>query len=211
MKHPFKVQVFKRDGKPHYSWDTNCLYRDDSFLCTYMKAPRALQHTTKGKTFYFETHAMEWFWVGLPFSIGLSFHPQHHTIGFYCNIHEPVHLSPDTLSFIDLDLDVVRPHDASTFEIVDGDEFDEHQKLYNYPRSYLTLVPAIAQQLKFELEQRAELKAEVLKQELCAAFQNECPQAPLPFKELNTIRELFKQWPTSLNFNPEELFEKKRP
>ncbi|MET0426441.1 MAG: DUF402 domain-containing protein, partial [Actinoplanes sp.] len=40
--------------------------------------------------------------------------------------------SPDAIEVVDLDLDVVRLRDG-TVEVLDEDEFEEHQRLYRYP------------------------------------------------------------------------------
>lgn len=71
---------------------------------------------------------------------------------YYCNICLPPVLQGNTLSFIDLDLDLV--HREEVWTVVDEDEFLENQQLYDYPTdvieraraSLLNLQERIAQQ-----------------------------------------------------------------
>ena len=50
---------------------------------------------------------------------------------FYCNISQPAQLGADTLSFIDLDIDVLVAPDFS-YRVLDLDEFEEHAARYGY-------------------------------------------------------------------------------
>jgi hypothetical protein len=52
----------------------------------------------------------------------------------YCDITTRASwTAPDEISLVDLDLDVLRFRDARPSAIVDEDEFEEHQVLYQYP------------------------------------------------------------------------------
>jgi aminoglycoside phosphotransferase (APT) family kinase protein len=52
----------------------------------------------------------------------------------YCDITTPPQwLGPNEVTAIDLDLDVIRRFDADTSELLDADEFAEHQVRYAYP------------------------------------------------------------------------------
>lgn len=55
----------------------------------------------------------------------------------YVDITTPAAWSDDTVSCVDLDLDVIRRTDGSVF-IDDEDEFEEHQHALGYPRDVIT-------------------------------------------------------------------------
>jgi uncharacterized protein len=63
-----------------------------------------------------------------------SFNSQPSWTEIYCDITTPPQwLGPDEVSAIDLDLDVIRRWDAEISELLDADEFAEHQVRYAYP------------------------------------------------------------------------------
>jgi uncharacterized protein len=62
----------------------------------------------------------------------------------YCDISTPVRWpSPREVTMVDLDLDVVRRRDGHV-ELVDEDEFAEHQVKYGYPRDVIEASTAAA-------------------------------------------------------------------
>jgi protein associated with RNAse G/E len=63
-----------------------------------------------------------------------SFNAQPSWTEIYCDITTPpVWLAPDEVTAVDLDLDVVRRWETGVSELVDEDEFAEHQVRYGYP------------------------------------------------------------------------------
>jgi uncharacterized protein len=56
----------------------------------------------------------------------------------YCDITTPVTwTTPREVTMIDLDLDVVRIRETAAVDLLDEDEFAEHQVKYNYPADVL--------------------------------------------------------------------------
>jgi protein associated with RNAse G/E len=198
---PFKINVFKRDLKPHYSWETQLIYHDakSGFWCTASPAPRWLDHHTKGRRFEFQTQAMEWFWSGLPFSLGWAHDPESKTISCYCNIHEPLKAVANELSFVDLDLDIVINDAFPRPTIIDQTEFLDNFKKYNYPQNYRELVPRSAEQVVELLHTEPLFQTTKLQNIFNAIFTSEgitissCP-------EILVVSEYFRQhpWPREL-------------
>lgn len=58
--------------------------------------------------------------------------PGHGDIDVYVNINTPAAWRTDTLTCVDLDLDVIRFRDGRV-EVVDREEFDLHKERYGYP------------------------------------------------------------------------------
>jgi len=56
----------------------------------------------------------------------------HRHVELYVNINTPVVRQADRMVTVDLDLDVIR-FTSGAVEIVDRDEFEAHQRLYDYP------------------------------------------------------------------------------
>ena len=79
-------------------------------------------------------------------------HPQH-TV--YVNIGTPCSWVGDRVSQVDLDLDVVRRLDG-TVEILDEDEFLQHQDLYAYPTAIIDSARSAAASAVDQLERRFE-------------------------------------------------------
>lgn len=69
-------------------------------------------------------------------------------------------IAPDTVEMIDMDLDVIRRFDGSA-EILDEDEFAEHQVRYGYPRSEIEAAERTAANLLRAVQQFEEPFAEV--------------------------------------------------
>jgi protein associated with RNAse G/E len=58
--------------------------------------------------------------------------PRH--VEIYCDIATPpVWETPDEVTMVDLDLDVVRDRETGKVRLLDEDEFAEHQRRYSYP------------------------------------------------------------------------------
>lgn len=57
---------------------------------------------------------------------------EHPTVEIYVNVSTPVVRHPGRMVSVDLDLDVIRFRNRAV-EIIDQDEFEAHQRLYDYP------------------------------------------------------------------------------
>lgn len=63
----------------------------------------------------------------------------------YCDITSPPQWpSPDEVTMVDLDLDVLRKRDTDLTILVDEDEFAEHQVRYGYPTEVIEAAQAAA-------------------------------------------------------------------
>lgn len=143
----YKVIVQKFDLKNHYDWEPKLLYFSQDFIWTLSIPGRVLNHHTKSSQFQFDTYSMEFFYPNLWYSFNSSYHPEKKVISFYCNIHKPIEFNQNFLSFVDLDLDVInKPSTGVT--IVDQDEFEVHQKTYQYDQDTIKRVPKEAESVK---------------------------------------------------------------
>ena len=69
----------------------------------------------------------------------------------YGNVGTPVEWDDDRLTTIDLDLDVVT-HQDGTVEVVDEDEFIDHQREFGYPEHVVATARATAAWLTLAME-----------------------------------------------------------
>jgi uncharacterized protein len=75
----------------------------------------------------------------------------------YCDITTPARWpDPGEVTAVDLDLDVVRRRADQRVEIVDEDEFDEHQRRYGYPAEVITAAERAAAWLRDAISAGAE-------------------------------------------------------
>jgi protein associated with RNAse G/E len=78
----------------------------------------------------------------------------HREVEVYVNINTPAVRDGDVISYVDLDLDVVRTHDGSV-EIVDRDELELHRAQLGYPDDLVAAAEAAADEV-FERVRRGD-------------------------------------------------------
>jgi uncharacterized protein len=98
------------------------IYRDDEPL--FVTEHDALTLVPPGRWW-----APSW-WIG---------HPE---LEVYVNINTPAERRGDRIVWVDLDLDVIRFRDGRV-EVVDRDEFEEHQVRYGYPGDLIARAEAV--------------------------------------------------------------------
>lgn len=81
------------------------------------------------------TLSTEFYWTDRWYSVFRFREPAGPLRNFYCNINTPARLSGRTLSFVDLDIDVLVAPDFSA-RVLDEEEFDAHEKLFQYPPEF---------------------------------------------------------------------------
>lgn len=90
-----------------------------------------IEHESLG-TIPVGTISTEYYWRDRWYNVFRFAGPDRKLKKFYCNINMPPHFDGETLSYIDLDIDVLVEPDWS-FSILDIDDFESNAKLYNYP------------------------------------------------------------------------------
>ena len=130
----------KWGGQPHYSGEMVHLGDDEHGTWLWGEVGRTIY---RGDAPLFRTEfpvlqlvppgawwTLAW-WIGHP---GLE---------LYVNINTPAEWRGDRIVYVDLDLDVVRTVDGRV-EIVDRDEFEQHQVTYGYPADIVAHTEAAA-------------------------------------------------------------------
>jgi protein associated with RNAse G/E len=116
------VAFTKWGGGEHWTFDGVRLGEDEHG--TWIGCPPPLVIRRPGAEFRFDVAALQLF--------------PHDQYELYVDIATPAVWSGDTVTSIDLDLDVVRRWDG-TVEVLDEDEFDEHRIELGYPAEVVEL------------------------------------------------------------------------
>ena len=124
------MEARKFDGRPHYSWDGYVLEQTEAYLLVANTLGRTLLHHRREAVYTYDNYSLECHPLDADFTVGLDLE-RTGEVTYYCNICLPPVLQGNTLSFIDLDLDLV--HRQGMWTVVDEGEFLENQQLYDYP------------------------------------------------------------------------------
>lgn len=129
------VRSLKHGDRPHRTWRARLETQEGSLIVLDAFFDKEVRHPILG-IIEAGTLSKEYFWTDRWYSVFRFGAPSDgRLLNFYCNVNTPARLEAGTLSFTDLDIDVlVRPD--LTFSILDEDEFEKHAGLYSYPPEY---------------------------------------------------------------------------
>jgi uncharacterized protein len=86
-------------------------------------------------TIHAGTLSTEFFWTDRWYSVFRFREPAGTLRNFYCNLNTPPTFEHDTITFVDLDIDVLVAPDFS-YRVLDEDEFELHALKYQYPPDF---------------------------------------------------------------------------
>ncbi len=125
------VRVCKYDGMEHRRWHARLKRRENSLLVFDAEFAETVQHAELG-TIERGTISTEYYWLDRWYNVFRFATPSGELRNFYCNINQPPAFDGRTLTYVDLDIDVLVAPDLS-YTILDQDEFNENFVRYNYP------------------------------------------------------------------------------
>jgi protein associated with RNAse G/E len=125
------VQVYKYDGVLHRSWPARLLRRDGSLIVLDAKFPDEVVHDLLG-TIAGGTHSLEYYWLDRWYNVFRFARPDGNLRNYYCNVNLPPKFDGKTLSYVDLDLDILVDPDFS-YRVLDVEDFERNAKQYAYP------------------------------------------------------------------------------
>lgn len=125
-----QIHSYKHNGLIHRIWNETTILKSTE-MCVIGANDRTMVTESDGRTWitrepaicYF--HARQWFNV-----IGML---REDGVHYYCNISSPFAYDGEAIKYIDYDLDV-KVFPDMTYNILDGDEYDDHRKAMNYPK-----------------------------------------------------------------------------
>ncbi len=147
------VHALKYDGSLHRAWKARLMRREDSLIVLEGVFEREVRHALLGHIAR-GTLSTEYFWLNRWYNVFRFREPTGEMRNFYCNINQPARLSGHTLSFVDLDLDVLVAPDFS-YKILDRDEFTINAARFRYPPEILSEAEKALAALVSLIERRA--------------------------------------------------------
>lgn len=125
-----EVRVFKYDGAEHRHWNARLARRDGSLLILEAEFEFDVQHHLLGHIRR-GTGTIEYYWLESWYNVFRFLDDNGKTRFYYCNVNLPPAFDGATLSYIDLDIDILVQPDLS-YEVLDLDEFDRHAAFFGY-------------------------------------------------------------------------------
>jgi protein associated with RNAse G/E len=125
------IQTFKYDGSPHRRWSANLSRQENDLLVLDARFNEEIRHDLLG-TIEVGTISLEYYWLDRWYNVFRFSDPAGTLRNFYCNINIPPAFDGETLSYVDLDIDVLVEADFS-YRVLDLDEFEQNSELYEYP------------------------------------------------------------------------------
>lgn len=125
------VKSLKYDGSVNRSWDAVLIAEHGTLILVEGSFGEDVSHPLLG-LIRAGTLSTEYFWTDRWYSVFRFETASGDLLSYYCNINTPVSMKAGTISFIDLDIDVIVAPDFS-LRVLDEDEFELHTRLYDYP------------------------------------------------------------------------------
>ena len=127
---PVTVRVLKYDGTEYRRWKASLAQQEDSLLVLDAEFEFDVQHQLLGEIKR-GTRTIEYYWLDRWYNIFRFLDEDGRTRMFYCNVNIPPAYADSTLSYVDLDIDVLVQPDLS-YQVLDQDEFEKHAELFGY-------------------------------------------------------------------------------
>ena len=124
------VRAYKYDGTLHRTWDADLIRREGSLVVLDAKFTDEIVHELLG-TIASGTHSLEYYWLDRWYNVFRFAQPGGKLRNYYCNINVPAKFDGETLSYVDLDLDILVDPDFS-YRVLDVEDFERNVKLFGY-------------------------------------------------------------------------------
>lgn len=125
------VRACKYDGSEHRRWHAQVLRQEGSLIVLDAKFPTEIIHESLG-TIAAGTHSLEYYWLDRWYNAFRFSQPNGELRNYYCNINAPPTFDGQTLSYVDLDLDILVAPNFS-YQLLDVEDFERNAARYSYP------------------------------------------------------------------------------
>lgn len=125
------VRVTKFDGAEHRRWHASLLKQEGPLLVLDAKFAEEVRHSRLG-LIERGTVSLEYYWLDRWFNVFRFLEPDGRLRSFYCNVNLPPEFDGRTLTYVDLDVDIIVQPDFA-YEVLDRDEFEENALRFDYP------------------------------------------------------------------------------
>jgi len=125
-----EVCSYKYDGLLHRTWPAELVRQEGSLIVLDAKFSAEVIHDLLG-TIASGTHSLEYYWLDRWYNIFRFAEPSGSLRNYYCNVNVPPTFDGETLSYVDLDLDILVEPDLS-YRILDVEDFERNAETYSY-------------------------------------------------------------------------------
>ena len=125
-----EVCSYKYDGLLHRTWPAELVRQEGSLIVLDAKFSADVIHDLLG-TIASGTHSLEYYWLDRWYNIFRFAEPSGSLRNYYCNVNVPPTFDGETLSYVDLDLDILVEPDLS-YRILDVEDFERNAETYSY-------------------------------------------------------------------------------
>jgi len=146
------VRVLKHDGSEHRRWRGRIVYREANLLVLEAEFDADVSHHLLGEIKR-GTRLIEYYWLDRWYNVFRFLHDDGSTRLYYCNINKPPDFDGQSLTYIDLDIDVMVRPDYS-YEVLDLDEFEANSQRYQYSAAEQASAAGAVEELRGMIEAR---------------------------------------------------------
>lgn len=125
------MRTHKYDGVEHRHWPALVQKYEFPLLVLDAEFETDIKHNLLG-TISAGTISTEFYWLDRWYNVFRFSDPNRQLKSFYCNVNLPPKFDGNTLSYVDLDIDVLVQPDFS-YQILDLEDFEENASRYSYP------------------------------------------------------------------------------
>src|SRR5450432_477775 len=142
----------KYDGSLHYRYRVQTIDRTDARLITFSE-PGIPIESYRG-SWARKHYLLSIFWIDRPYVLHVQWHKTWEPISLYTDIATGTNWRDGSVGYVDMDLDVILPHDSPKIILDDEDEFEEHRLLWKYPDDLVNRCRDAADEVRRLLEAR---------------------------------------------------------
>ena len=124
------LQALKHPDRAHYEWSGEWLEQNEEYVMVLCKPGRKLMHHTKNSVFTIDNTSLELFFLKEWFTVAIGIE-NGRAVSYYCNVAMPSIVTADNVSFVDLDLDLIK-RPGGDWQVVDEDEFAANSITFAY-------------------------------------------------------------------------------
>lgn len=125
------VRVLKYDGSEYRHWRGTLSRQEGSLIVVDAQFEEDVRHHLLGEI-NCGTQTIEYYWLDRWYNVFRFLESDGRTRLFYCNVNMPPVVGDGSLTYIDLDIDVLVQPDFS-YQVLDLEEFEENAARFEYP------------------------------------------------------------------------------
>ena len=146
------VRVLKHDGAEYRRWSAQLSRREKELIVLDAAFDLDVSHELLGEITR-GTKTVEYYWLDRWYNVFRFLRDDGSTRLWYCNINTPPRFAGHTLSYVDLDIDIL-VHPDFTFQVLDEDEFETNAKFYGYSDEEKSRAHAAVQEMTGMIKER---------------------------------------------------------